>query len=73
MSDDDGGVLKATIEALAFSFTGERPWISVCQGAICCPMRSVFDLMTDALGRRGAVTAVVLAFNGEDVEEDVDK
>ena len=36
-------------------------------------MRLAFDLMTDALGRRGAVTAVVLAFNGEDVEEDVDK
>jgi len=29
--------------------------------------------MTDALGRRGAVTAVVLAFNGEDDDEDVDK
>ena len=35
-------------------------------------MRSVFDLITDALGRRGAAVVIVLAFNGEDDEEDVD-
>jgi len=35
-------------------------------------MRSVFNLTTDALGRREAAVAVILAFSSDDVEEDVE-
>jgi len=35
-------------------------------------MRSVFDLITDALDWRGAVIVIVLAFNSKDDKKDVD-